>query len=97
MVVAEPSRSEQHHNNCDPLQRYWEDSVATYRCFLVSGERIQSVQSLECADDAEVLRKGAALLDSKPEHQAIEIWEHGRFVKRLPRPVTSHKGTPSLG
>ena len=59
--------------------------MTTYRCFLVSGERIQSVQILECADDAEVGVKAAALLESKPEHQGAEIWQAGRFVTRIPR------------
>jgi hypothetical protein len=58
--------------------------VASYRCFLVSGERIRSVQVLECADDAEVGLKATALLESKPDHQGIEIWQAGRFVVRIP-------------
>ena len=60
------------------------DVVATYRCFLVRGERIRSVQIFECADDAEVSLKAAAFLTANPGHQGMEIWQAGRFVVRVP-------------
>ncbi|NJO35633.1 MAG: hypothetical protein HC869_23725 [Rhodospirillales bacterium] len=59
-----------------------------YRCFLMSGEHIQAVQTCECADDAEVILKARTLLDSKPEHPALEIWEGSRLVARLTRNPT---------
>ena len=59
--------------------------MKTYRCFLLSGERIQSVQVLECEDDDEASTKGAMLLESKPEHQRVEIWQGARLVVRAPR------------
>ena len=59
--------------------------VTGYRCFLMSGDKIQVVQTYECADDAEVILKAKALLDSKPEHPAVEIWEGKRLVARLSR------------
>jgi hypothetical protein len=58
--------------------------MVTYRCFLVSGERIQAVQFLECEDDMEATARGAALIEEKPEHQSVEIWQGGRFVVRIP-------------
>ena len=63
--------------------------MMTYRCFLISGERLQAVQLLECEDDKEAIAKGTALLESKPAHQAAEIWQGGRFVARVPRPNQS--------
>lgn len=51
----------------------------------MSGERIQGVQNIECAGDAEVMIEAAAILDSRVEHQGIEIWQGGRFVARIPR------------
>ena len=51
----------------------------------MSGENMQAVQTYECADDAEVILKASSLLDSKPEHQSVEIWEGKRLVARLPR------------
>ena len=63
--------------------------MAGYRCFLMSGDKIQAVQTYECADDAEVILKAKALLDSKPEHLAVEIWEGKRLVARLARNPTS--------
>ena len=63
--------------------------VTGYRCYLMSGETIQAVQNLECADDAEVMLKARALLDSKPQHGAIEIWQGQRLVARLARNPTS--------
>ena len=66
--------------------------MSEYRCFLMSGESIQAVQAYECANDAEVILKAKALLDSKPQHAAVEIWEGKRLVARLPRNPT---GEPS--
>ena len=60
-----------------------EDLVATYRCFLVRGERIRSIHILECADDTEVGLKATALLSANPAHQGVEIWQAGRFVARV--------------
>jgi hypothetical protein len=59
--------------------------VPNYRCYFMSGERIQGVQTFECDNDAEVLTEAAAVLESHPEHQGIEVWEGGRFVARVPR------------
>jgi len=64
-----------------------EDLVATYRCFLVRGERIRSVHILECANDTEVSLKATALLRANPDHQGVEIWQAGRFVARIPSRV----------
>jgi hypothetical protein len=57
--------------------------VTGYRCFLMSGDKIQAVQTYECANDAEVVLKARDLLDSKPQHPAVEIWEGKRLVARL--------------
>jgi hypothetical protein len=62
--------------------------VREYRCFLMSGENIQAVQAYECVNDAEVILKAKALLDSKPQHPAVEIWEGKRLVARLTRNPT---------
>jgi hypothetical protein len=51
----------------------------------MSGEHIQGVQNIECADDAEVIIKAAAILNSHVDHQGVEIWQGGRFVARTPR------------
>lgn len=65
--------------------------MTTYRCFLVSGQRIRSVEIFDCADDAEVRLKATAVLRSKPDHQGAEIWQAGRFVARIPSiPPDSH-------
>jgi len=50
---------------------------------------MQAVQIYECADDAEVILKASALLDSKPEHPAVEIWEGKRLGARLARNPTA--------
>jgi hypothetical protein len=42
--------------------------VSGYRCFLISGETIQAIQTYECANDAEVNLKAKARLDLTPEH-----------------------------
>jgi hypothetical protein len=64
--------------------------MKTYRCFLLSGERIQSVQVLECEDDNEASTKGTMLLEAKPEHQCVEIWQGARLVARAPRRNDQH-------
>jgi hypothetical protein len=58
--------------------------VPAYRCYLMSGGHIRAVQIVECADDAEVMLKAAALLDAHPEHQNVEIWDGKRMVAHLP-------------
>ena len=59
--------------------------MAGYRCYLMTGENIYAVQHLEGADDAEVIAKAAVLLQRKPEHQSVEIWDGTRMVARVPR------------
>ena len=59
--------------------------MAIYRCCLMTGEHTQAVQMFECEDDSAVVVKAIALLDSKPEYQAVEIWNGIRFVTRIPR------------
>jgi hypothetical protein len=59
--------------------------MKTYRCFFISGERLQAVQLLECEDDKDACTRGITLLESKPEHQGVEIWQGGRFVARVPK------------
>jgi len=52
----------------------------------MNGDRIIDVHTHECTDDAEVILKGWALLDSTtPEHPAMEIWKGKRLVARLNR------------
>ena len=68
--------------------------MLTYRCFLVSGERIQTVQLLECEDDKEATAKAAVFLQTKPEHQGAEIWQRGRFVTRISRHSQSAECPP---
>ena len=63
--------------------------MSGYRCYVMSGENMQVVQTYECADDAEVILKANALLDSKPEHPTVEIWECKRLVVGLARNRTA--------
>jgi hypothetical protein len=56
-----------------------------YRCYLMTGDIIHAVQIFECANDAEVVLQATALLQAKPEHQNIEIWDGPRIVARVPR------------
>jgi hypothetical protein len=58
-----------------------------YRCYLMTGESIRAVEILDCADDADAISRAAALLQARPEHQNIEIWEGPRMVARVPRHV----------
>jgi hypothetical protein len=51
----------------------------------MNSDRILDVYTHACTDDAEVILKGWALLDSTPEHPAMEIWEGKRLVARLNR------------
>jgi hypothetical protein len=39
----------------------------------MTGDNIRAIQNLECTDDAEIVLKATALLNSKPEHQKIEV------------------------
>jgi hypothetical protein len=71
--------------------------VATYRCFVVQGERIRSVEIFECTDDAEVSLKATAFLSANPGHQGVEIWQAGRFVARIPSGSEGRKRAPRVG
>src|SRR5687768_11710835 len=62
--------------------------MSGYRCYLMSGETIQAVQSFECADDAKIILTASAFLDSKSQHAAAESWEGKRLVARLTRNPT---------
>ena len=62
----------------------------------MSGDSIHAVQTFECADDAEVILKGWSLLEAKPEHQAIEIWEGKRMVARLARNASARQATENI-
>jgi hypothetical protein len=62
--------------------------VSEYRCYLMSGQSIQAVRTYECTNDAEVILKASALLDSKPEHPTAEIWQDRHLVARLARNPT---------
>lgn len=59
--------------------------MTTYRCYFMSGEHAPVLEILECDEDTDVIFKAAALLNSKPEHQGIEIWKDARLVARVPR------------
>ena len=59
--------------------------MPSYRCYFMSGETIQGVQILECADDSEVILKAAAVLDAHPEHQNVEVWDGKRMLARVSR------------
>lgn len=74
-----------HQSPFDLLSTAEGDFVTAYRCYLMSGEKIQTVQTFECTDDAEVILKATALLNAHPEHQSVEIWEGKRMVAHVPR------------
>jgi hypothetical protein len=71
--------------------------VSGYRCYFMSGEHIQAVQNFECADDAEVILKSSALLNAKPEHPAVEIWEGKRLVARLTKDLLANTNAQPEG
>ena len=48
-------------------------------------DSIYGVQNFECAYDGDVIATATAVLQSKPEHQSIEIWSGARMVARVPR------------
>jgi hypothetical protein len=61
-----------------------------YRCYLMTGEHIRAVQNFECDNDAEVILKAAALLQSQPQHQKLEVWQDKRLVAHIPRSEQKH-------
>jgi hypothetical protein len=58
--------------------------VTVYRCYLMSGERINGMQIIDCSDD-EVTARAATLLSSRLEHLGIVIWHDDRLIVRIPR------------
>lgn len=61
-------------------------SLLCYRCYLLSGGRIQGVRMFEASGDADVLIHAGGFLKMHPEHQEIEIWLGKRKVARLTKP-----------
>jgi hypothetical protein len=55
--------------------------MITYRIYTIGADgRFSSIDVAECADDKEVVEKALAQTNGR----AIEIWDHKRFVVRLP-------------
>ena len=55
--------------------------MITYRIYTIGLDgHFANVEVAECADDKEVVEKALAQVDGR----AIEIWDHKRFVVRLP-------------
>jgi hypothetical protein len=55
--------------------------MITYRIYTIGPDgRFANIEVAECADDKEVVEKALAQANGR----AIEIWDHKRFVARLP-------------
>ena len=55
--------------------------MITYRIYTIGPDgRFANIEVAACADDKEVVEKALALANGR----AIEIWDHKRFVVRLP-------------
>lgn len=57
--------------------------MTAYRCYFMSGERINGVQIIECASD-EVVMRATTLCNSRSEHVGIVIWHDDRLIARIP-------------
>jgi len=56
--------------------------IIPYRiCTIGPDGRFSGIEVAECVDDKEVIEKAL----SQTNDRAIEIWDHKRFVARLPR------------
>ena len=57
-----------------------------FRCFFISdGDRVESIEPFETATDTEAVNRAHEMLRRSPQAAAVEIWESGHFVARIPR------------
>lgn len=66
------------------LTRHQSELVG-YRCYMMVDNHIRAVEVLRCPDDAEAMVRAADLLDAKPGHESVEIWDRSRLVGRVVR------------
>ena len=60
--------------------------MARFRCFFISdADIVDGFKSFEGATEREALNRAYEMLESHSQAAAVEVWETGRFVTRIPR------------
>jgi hypothetical protein len=60
--------------------------MARFRCFFISeGDRVERFEPFESASETDAVNRAYEMLRSSPHTAAVEIWESGHFVARIPR------------
>lgn len=55
--------------------------MALYRChFLDRNDQMQAAEDIETEGLAEAIGRALAMLDHRPQHQSVEIWQGARKV-----------------
>lgn len=56
--------------------------MQAYVCLVFNGARVRAF-GIEGADDTDALEQAAAVLNSQPSYQTVEIWLGGRLVGKV--------------
>ena len=60
--------------------------MARFRCFFINeGDRVERFEPFESASETEAVNRAYEMLRSNSQAAAVEIWESGHFVARIPR------------
>jgi hypothetical protein len=60
--------------------------MASFRCFFINdADTVDGFESIEDATEHEALRRAYGMLQSNSLAVAVEVWQAGRLVSRIPR------------
>lgn len=63
-----------------------------FRCFIIDGsDRVGAIEPCESASDAEAVNRAYELLRQNPHAAAVEVWDSGHFVARIPRGIARER------
>lgn len=69
--------------------------MAVYQCFLIdSADKVQEVDTIEDPRGADAAFRGEHMLRGASYAAAIEVWEHGRFIRHLERRDSEEQRQP---
>jgi hypothetical protein len=55
--------------------------MAMYRTYFLSeDDHIRAVEDIEAQDAEEAVRQSLAILEQRPQHHAVEVWQGGRRI-----------------
>lgn len=57
-----------------------------FRCFFIDwSDKVGGFEPCECESEGEAMNRAVEMLRARPEAAAVELWESGIFIARIPR------------